>query len=51
MVHGWCAQMLARGPAVDSIKGRCRVVARFVEFTNEYPWSWRPLTLINLWPI
>jgi hypothetical protein len=35
--------MLARGLAVDTIKGRCRIVARFVEFANEYPWHWRPL--------
>jgi integrase/recombinase XerD len=37
MVDGWRAQMLARGLAVDTIKGRCRVVSRFVEFTYEYP--------------
>lgn len=43
MVDGWRAQMLARGLAVDTIKGRCGVVARFIEFTNEYPWRWRPL--------
>jgi integrase/recombinase XerD len=43
MVDGWRAQMLARGLAVDTIKGRCQVVSRFVEFTNEYPWHWRPL--------
>jgi hypothetical protein len=35
--------MLTRGLAVDTIKGRCGVVSRFVEFTNEYPWRWRPL--------
>jgi integrase/recombinase XerD len=38
MVDGWRAQMLARGLAVDTIKTRCRLVSRFVEFTNEYPW-------------
>jgi hypothetical protein len=43
MVDGWRAQMLARGLAVDTIKGRCGIVSRFVEFTNEYPWRWRPL--------
>jgi integrase/recombinase XerD len=37
--------MLARGLAVDTIKARCRLVSRFVEFTNEYPWQWRPLDL------
>jgi integrase/recombinase XerD len=45
MVDGWRAQMLARGLAVDTIKVRCRLVSRFVEFTNEYPWRWRPLDL------
>jgi Phage integrase, N-terminal SAM-like domain len=43
MVDRWRAQMLARRLAVDTIKGRCRVVSRFDEFTNEYPWRWRPL--------
>ncbi|WP_254923959.1 MULTISPECIES: hypothetical protein [unclassified Rhodococcus (in: high G+C Gram-positive bacteria)] len=37
MVDGWRAQMLARGLEIDTIKARCRVIARFVEFTNEYP--------------
>jgi integrase/recombinase XerD len=35
MVDGWRAQMLAWGLAVDTIKGRCRVVSRFLEFTND----------------
>ncbi len=43
MLDGWRAQMLARGLAVDTIKARCRVVDRFVEFSNQYPWHWRPL--------
>lgn len=43
MIDGWRAQMLARGLALDTIKGRCGIVSRFVEFTNEYPWRWRPL--------
>jgi integrase/recombinase XerD len=43
MLDGWRAQMLARGLAVDTIKARCRLVRRFVEFTNEYPWRWRPI--------
>lgn len=34
MVDGWRAQVLVRGLAVDTIKGRCRVVSRFVEFTS-----------------
>ncbi|QZA09816.1 MULTISPECIES: tyrosine-type recombinase/integrase [Mycobacteriaceae] len=43
MVDGWRAQMLARGLAVDTIKARGRLISRFVEFTNEYPWRWRAL--------
>ena len=43
MLDGWRAQMLARGLAVDTIKARSRLVRRFVEFTNEYPWRWRPI--------
>jgi integrase/recombinase XerD len=38
-VDGWRAQMLARGLAVDTIKGRCGIVSRSVEFTNDYPWQ------------
>jgi hypothetical protein len=41
MVDGW----RARGLAVDTIKARCRLISRFVEFANEYPWRWRPLDL------
>ena len=39
MVDGWRAQMLARGLAVDTIKGRCGIVSRSVEFTSDYPWQ------------
>jgi hypothetical protein len=38
-VDGWRAQMLARGLAVDTIKGRCGIVSRSVEFTSDYPWQ------------
>jgi hypothetical protein len=41
MVDVWRTQMLACGLAVDTIKARCRLVSRIVEFTNEYPWRWR----------
>ena len=43
MVDGWRAQMLARGLAVSTITARCSLIGGFVEFTNEYPWHWRPL--------
>ena len=41
LLDGWRAQMLARGLEIDTIKARCRVIARFVDFTNEYPCRWR----------
>jgi integrase/recombinase XerD len=43
MMSGWRSQMLARGLTVNTIKARCRVINQFVEFTNEYPWRWRPV--------
>lgn len=33
MLDGWRAQKFARGLEIDTIKARCRVIARFVEFT------------------
>ena len=29
-------------PRLDTIKARCHLIGRSVEFTNEYPWRWRP---------
>jgi integrase/recombinase XerD len=43
MLHGWRAQMLARGLDVTTIKARGRLISRFVDFTNEYLWRWRPI--------
>lgn len=34
--------MLARGLSTPYIKASTRVVERFQEHTNEYPWRWRP---------
>ena len=42
MLRGWRAQQTARGLRVDTIEPRERLVRRFVEFTNEYPWCWLP---------
>jgi hypothetical protein len=41
MLDGWPAQMLGRGLEIDTIKARRRMIARFVDFTNEYPWRCR----------
>jgi site-specific recombinase XerD len=42
MLHGWRAQQTARGLREDTIEARERLVRRFLEFTNEYPWQWGP---------
>ncbi len=42
MLRGWKAQQVARGLREDTIAPRERLVRRFLEFTNEYPWSWGP---------
>jgi site-specific recombinase XerD len=43
MLEGWRAQQLARGLNADTIKARAALVRRFQAYTNEFPWSWRPL--------
>jgi site-specific recombinase XerD len=40
MLRGWRAQQAARGLREDTIGPRERLVRRFLEFTNEYPWQW-----------
>jgi len=42
MLSGWRAQQRARGLQEDTMAPRERLVRRFVEFTNEYPWNWGP---------
>jgi integrase/recombinase XerC len=42
MLSGWRAQQSARGLREETIAPRERLVRRFVEFTNEYPWRWLP---------
>jgi integrase/recombinase XerC len=42
MLRGWRAQQTARGLKEDTIEPRERLVRRFLEFTNEYPWKWGP---------
>ena len=52
MVDGWRAQMLARGLAVDTIKARCRLVSRMVEFTlTSSRGGGARLILISFWRI
>lgn len=42
MLKGWRAQQAARGVQEDTIGARERLMRRFGEFTNEYPWDWQP---------
>ena len=41
MLAGWSAQQRSRMLNEVTIGGRERLVRRFGEFTNEYPWAWR----------
>lgn len=43
MVKGWATQMLSRGLKAETIESRLWLVQRFGEFTNDYPWRWRPV--------
>jgi hypothetical protein len=42
MLRGWQAQQTARGLQESTIAPRERLIRRFLEFTNEYPWQWQP---------
>ena len=42
MLRGWKAQQVARGLREDTIVPRERLVRRFLEFADEYPWAWGP---------
>ncbi|WP_368861658.1 tyrosine-type recombinase/integrase [Actinospica durhamensis] len=42
MLRGWRAQQTARGLQSATIEAREKLVRRFLEFTNAYPWQWTP---------
>ncbi|HET6298084.1 MAG TPA: tyrosine-type recombinase/integrase [Kribbella sp.] len=43
MLEGWARQQRTRFLNVEgTIKPRLALVRRFAEFTNDYPWQWRP---------
>jgi integrase/recombinase XerD len=42
MLEGWRNQQMCRNLDHDTIAGRVRLVQRFVEQTNEFPWTWTP---------
>jgi len=47
MLNGWRAQQMARGlQDLATMAPRERLVRRFIEFTNEYPW-WRESAFVD----
>jgi hypothetical protein len=40
MLEGWEQQQAARFLKEQTITARRRIVRRFAEFTNQYPWDW-----------
>jgi integrase/recombinase XerD len=42
MLEGWHNQQLCRNLDHETIAGRIRIVERFLEVTNEFPWTWTP---------
>jgi site-specific recombinase XerD len=42
MLTGWRNQQLSRNLQHSTIEQRERLVRRFFEYTNEYPWCWTP---------
>ncbi len=42
MLNGWALQQQSRLLSSTTISGRRRMIRRFQEFTNEYPWKWTP---------
>lgn len=42
MVDGWRAQRLSRNLAVATVENDARVVRRFREHVDSYPWQWSP---------
>ena len=42
MLEGWSRQQRSRLLAEKTVKDRLRLVRRFAEYTNTYPWQWTP---------
>ena len=40
MLQGWRNQQLSRNLQLETIDSRVKQVRRFIEYSNEYPWSW-----------
>src|SRR6478752_4853973 len=42
MLDGWRNQQLSRNLMFATIEQRSRVVSRFADYVNAYPWQWSP---------
>ncbi len=42
MLEGWSVQQRSRRLAQGTIEDRLRLIRRFAQFTNEFPWQWTP---------
>jgi len=42
MLDGWATQQRTRFLKASTVTARVDLVRRFAEFSNEYPWQWRP---------
>lgn len=40
MLGSWSMQQLSRGLAASTVDGRVKVIRRFREFTDQFPWLW-----------
>lgn len=45
MLEGWRRQMNSRMCGSSTLESRIRLLRRFGEFTNDYPWNWAPADL------
>lgn len=43
MLAGWTSQQQSRLLAATTVVNRAAIVRRLVAFTNDYPWTWRPV--------
>ncbi|WP_179272950.1 MULTISPECIES: site-specific integrase [unclassified Rhodococcus (in: high G+C Gram-positive bacteria)] len=42
MLTGWRNQQLCRNLQLGTIEQRRQMVVRFIDYTNEFPWTWTP---------
>lgn len=42
MLEGWRNQQLSRNLSFGTIEKRVKLISRFADYANEYPWQWTP---------